>query len=189
VHHAVDQDLRGQVQIPGRQFALLDPGLDRRQAGNHVRQLQAQPQHRDLGRQVLQMAADLRGDRAREILAQMTPQYAFWGSVVPLYPARHSRTLELIGLVLRLAKYAEMNFKNAFATLRPNERSPQIQPMIQTPIHGSFPSGHSTEATAVARVLYELVIEGSTATAAEKRQLSEQLFRQAAKLQPHLYLF
>jgi hypothetical protein len=88
----------------------------------------------------------------------------------------------LIGLVLRLAKYAEMNFKNAFATLRPNERSPQIQPMIQTPIHGSFPSGHSTEATAVARVLYELVIEGSTATAAEKRQLSEQLFRQAARI-------
>ena len=103
--------------------------------------------------------ADLRADRAREIVAQMAPQYAFWGSVVPLYPARHARTLEVLNLVLRLAKYAEMNFKNAFGVLRPNELSPQIQPMIQTPVHASFPSGHCTECFAVARVLYELVSE------------------------------
>jgi hypothetical protein len=126
--------------------------------------------------------ADLRGDRAREIVSQMTPQYAFWGSVVPIYPARHRRTLELIGLVLRLAKYAEMNFKNAFAVLRPHELSPQIQPMIQTPAHGSFPSGHCTECFAVARVLYELVSENSGAGQAATDQLHEQLFRQAARI-------
>jgi len=125
--------------------------------------------------------ADLRTDRAREIVAQMTPQYAFWGSVVPLYPARHQRTLELLGVVLRLAKYAEMNFKNAMSVRRPNEYSPQIQPMIQTPIHGSLPSGHSTEAHAVARVLYELMQGGRPLTPASQ-QLREQLMRQAARI-------
>ena len=54
--------------------------------------------------------------------------------------------------------------------------------MIQTPIHGSFPSGHCTECFAVARVLYELVSETSAAGAAAKRQLREQLLRQAARI-------
>jgi membrane-associated phospholipid phosphatase len=127
--------------------------------------------------------ADLRGDRAREILAQVTPQYAFWGSVVPIYPVRHGKTLELIGLVLRLAKYAEMSFKNAFAVLRPHELSPQVQPMIQTPAHGSFPSGHSTECFAVARYC-ELVTETSPLppNAPQRQQLRAMLLRQAARI-------
>jgi membrane-associated phospholipid phosphatase len=124
--------------------------------------------------------ADLRADRAREIVAQMTPQYAFWGSVVPLYRPRHQRTLELIHLVLRLAKYAEMNFKHTFAVRRPHELSPQVQPMIQTPAHGSFPSGHATEAFAVARVLLELVTEAGGGAGVP--QLREQLMRQAARI-------
>ncbi|MEP7329239.1 MAG: PA-phosphatase, partial [Betaproteobacteria bacterium] len=101
--------------------------------------------------------ADLRADRAREILAQTAPQYAFWGSVVPLYQARHPRTLELLHLALSLAKCAEMNFKNALCVRRPHEYSAQVQPMLKTPIHGSLPSGHSTEAHTVAYVLSELV--------------------------------
>jgi membrane-associated phospholipid phosphatase len=136
--------------------------------------------------------ADLRADRAREIAAQKAPQYAFWGSVLPLYPARHRRTYELIRLALRLAKSAEMNFKNALVVRRPHEYSPQIQPMIQTPIHGSLPSGHSTEAFIVARVLLELAIagavksSGTTGTAppsnAARQQLRGLLMRQAARI-------
>jgi hypothetical protein len=57
----------------------------------------------------------------------------------------------------------------------------QIQPMIQTPIHGAFPSGHCTEAHAVARVLYELV-QTAGATAAALTRLREQLMRQAARI-------
>ncbi len=125
--------------------------------------------------------ADLRADRAREIVAQMSPQYAFWGSVVPLYPARHPYTLELVGMVLRLAKYAEMNFKHALCVRRPNEYSPQVQPMIQTPIHGSLPSGHSTEAHAVARVLGKLV-EVAVPPAPAVLQLRQLLMRQAVRI-------
>lgn len=136
--------------------------------------------------------ADLRADRAREIAAQKAPQFAFWGSVLPLYPARHRRTLELMRLALRLAKFAEMNFKNALVVRRPHEYSPQIQPMIQTPNHGSLPSGHATEAFIVARVLNALVLAGAVKSSiaagtsapgnAVKRQLTELLLQQAARI-------
>ena len=83
--------------------------------------------------------------------------------------------------MLRLAKYAEMNFKNAFAVRRAHELSPQVQPpMIPTPTHGSFPSGHGTEAFAVARVLFALVSTGGTKPAQD--QLRELLMRQAARI-------
>ena len=89
---------------------------------------------------------------------------AFWGSVVPLYRQRHRRTLELLHIALRLAKYAEMNFKHALCVRRPHEYSPQIQPIIQTPDHGALPSGHATEAFIVARLLLELVSQAAPAS-------------------------
>jgi hypothetical protein len=112
----------------------------------------------------------------------MTPQYGFWGSVVPLYAQRHRRTLELIHIALRLAKYAEMNFKHALCVRRAHEYSPQIQPMIQTPNHGSMPSGHSTEAFIVARVLLELVSTLKAPLSAEVMQLRQLLLAQAARI-------
>ncbi|MGH7004941.1 MAG: phosphatase PAP2 family protein, partial [Alphaproteobacteria bacterium] len=53
--------------------------------------------------------------------------------------------------------FVEMRFKHAFACRRPHELSPQIQPMIQTPSHGAFPSGHATEAFISAFVLWTLL--------------------------------
>jgi hypothetical protein len=49
-----------------------------------------------------------------------------------------------------------MRFKHALACARPADMSPQIQPMVLTPGHGSLPSGHSTQAYVIARVLQQL---------------------------------
>ena len=46
--------------------------------------------------------SDLREDRAAEILTQLGPQYAFWGSVVYLHPDKTRKTIELIDTALRL---------------------------------------------------------------------------------------
>jgi hypothetical protein len=100
--------------------------------------------------------ADLREDRAAEILVQMTPPLAFWCSLASLHPIRHRWTMELIDVALRFANTIEMRFKHALASLRPHEYSPQIQPMILTPGHSSYPSGHSTEAHMVALILRRL---------------------------------
>ena len=128
--------------------------------------------------------ADLREDRASEILAQLGPQYAFWSSIVPLHPTRTKWTLELLDTALRLANYVEMRFKHALACPRPVLLSPQIQPIILTPGHGSLPSGHSTEAHMVASVLWKLcqTVVNSVGTGVSANDWCIQLMRQAARI-------
>jgi membrane-associated phospholipid phosphatase len=132
--------------------------------------------------QLVEAYADLREDRAAEILAQTSPQYAFWSSIVNLHPTRTRWTWELIDTALRFATSVEMRFKHALACRRPHEHSPQIQPMILTPSHGTLPSGHSTEAHLVAYLLVKLLASTPAMPAANEPVLREQLMRQAARI-------
>jgi hypothetical protein len=118
--------------------------------------------------------AELRAERATEILAQIPPQFAFFGSIINLQPHRHRHTIELLVTALQLAVFAEMRFKHALACRRPVDYSAQVQPMIVTPGHGSFPSGHSTQAYIAAEVLRQLT--GPTS------QQVDQLQRQAQRI-------
>jgi membrane-associated phospholipid phosphatase len=118
--------------------------------------------------------AELRSDRGSEVLTQMVPQIPFWASITGLQAHKHKYTLELIGLSLSLASHVEMRFKHAFACQRPVDLSPQIQPMIPTPGHASWPSGHATEAFMVSTVLQALLPHGA--------KYKEQLERQAARI-------
>ena len=93
--------------------------------------------------------AELRNERATEIMAQIDPPYAFWSSIIYMHPDRTRRTFELINMVLQFCVYVEMRFKHALACWRPVEYNAQVQPMITTPGHGSFPSGHATQVYAV----------------------------------------
>ena len=122
---------------------------------------------------LLDAYSDLREDRASEILSELTPQYAFWSSVVNLHPDRTKKTLELLDAALRLATFVEMRIKHALGVRGPNELSSQVQPIILTPGHGSFPSGHSTENHMIARI-WELRGGGAA--------LGEQLMREAARI-------
>jgi hypothetical protein len=119
--------------------------------------------------------ADLREDRASEIIAQLDAPLAFWSSVVNLHPDRRRWTLELLAAAIRLAGHAEMRFKHALACRRPVELSPQIQPMVLTPMHGALPSGHSCEAFVAAYVLWRLIADPTP-------QRCGQLLRQAARI-------
>ena len=83
--------------------------------------------------------AELRNERATEIMAQIDPQYAFWSSIIYMHPDRTKRTFELINMVLQFCVYVEMRFKHALACWRPVEYNAQVQPMITTPGHGSLP--------------------------------------------------
>jgi len=101
--------------------------------------------------------ADLRGDRIAEIFTQLNGGIAFLTSIPFLQPARTPWTYELLGAALRLANFTEMRFKQALACRRPMEFSPQVQPIILTPSHGSLPSGHATETFISAYVLWMLL--------------------------------
>ena len=124
--------------------------------------------------------AELRDERATEIMAQIDPPYAFWSSIVYMHPDRTRRTFELINMVLQFCVYVEMRFKHALACWRPVEYNAQVQPMITTPGHGAFPSGHATQAHAVAHVLKAL-LDLDPSKAAHLRVI-DQLDRQAARI-------
>lgn len=97
--------------------------------------------------------ADLRGERASEVLAQAVPQTANWSAIAGLMPDRHRFTWELLGIGLRFAMMTVMRFKRALGCPRPMEYSALVQPMILTPGYTAFPSGHATESYFVAEFL------------------------------------
>ena len=127
--------------------------------------------------------ADLRGDRGAEILAQMGLPVPFWASITGMLDHRHKKTLQLMALAFALANHVEMRFKQIFAIVRPVELSPQIQPMIPTPGHGAYPSGHATEAFTVATLLNALLRAArpgkahAAGHAATQLQLQRQAYR------------
>jgi membrane-associated phospholipid phosphatase len=128
--------------------------------------------------------ADLRADRLNEIVAQFGFPLSFWASLIGLHAHRHGKTLQLLDLTISLAIHVEMRFKHIFANVRPVEFSPQVQPVIATPGHGSWPSGHSTEAFIVATVLEALFNAASAvgATTGNGTASREQLQRLAARI-------
>lgn len=127
--------------------------------------------------------AELRAERRDEILAQMTEPYAFLASVAGLRADRHRHTFQLLACAMQVAIQVDMRMKAEFACWRPGELSPQVQPMISTPGHGSFPSGHATEIFTAATVLRGLVEQAQAARpAAYHRALGAQLDRLAARI-------
>ena len=122
--------------------------------------------------------SELRADRGSEILAQAAPsQVGFWAPIIGMQPHMHRWTQELVALGLSMTVSVEMRMKHMFAVPRPVSLSPQIQPMIPTPGHGSWPSGHSTECFMVARLLQTL-LEAANGTGA---RYEAQLQRFAAR--------
>ena len=77
--------------------------------------------------------AELREERAAEILTQIDNQYCFWGAIVSVHADRLRRTKELIDAAVQMSVLVEMRFKHELACWRPADYSFQVQPMITTP--------------------------------------------------------
>jgi len=102
-------------------------------------------------------AAALRPDRMSEIVTQLSQPTAYFAMLLNLQPGRHRYTFELMSTVFKLSTFASMQFKHHFRVLRPADRSPLVQPIINTPRHGSYPAGHATQCAFVATVLTAVV--------------------------------
>ena len=100
--------------------------------------------------------ATVRLERIPEILTQAPGPIAFYAALLKLQPERHARTLELLACAQQFATFAVMRFKHALACPRPADYSALVQPLIATPGHSSFPSGHSTQSYCLSRVLRSL---------------------------------
>jgi membrane-associated phospholipid phosphatase len=104
----------------------------------------------------LRAAMDLRADRMVEILAQQGDMLSFFGAQLPLSAQRRPATALLLAVVYEVVAAQEMRIKHLCSVPRPVDLSPRIQPVIQTPGHSAYPSGHATEAHAFATVLAAL---------------------------------
>jgi hypothetical protein len=125
---------------------------------------------------LVQSWAELREERAAEVLAQIDNQVAFLGAVTGLNATKHRWTMEWLNAGLQLAIAVEMRFKHAFACARPCDLSQQVQPIITTPLHGTYPMGHCVQAFLVAYALQRLIGWGPAHPG------TTQLQRQAARI-------
>lgn len=100
--------------------------------------------------------ADLRDDRVGEIHVQLDDMLSFFGALAHLDLGRRKYTLLLLDIARSLAIYVETPMKFFCPAVRPNEYAMEVQPMIQTPDHSTYPSGHAMEAFAIATVLHRL---------------------------------
>jgi hypothetical protein len=100
--------------------------------------------------------ADLRTDRLPEIYEQVDTLLPFFGALTHLDTGRRKYTLMLLDAARQLAIHVESPVKFYCRQARPSDYAMEVQPVVQTPDHSAFPSGHSTEAYAIATVLHRL---------------------------------
>ncbi len=124
----------------------------------------------------VQSWAELRDERAAEILAQIDNQYAFIASVTGLNVSRKRWTMEWLTIVVQFTIAVESKFKHAFACYRPVDLSPQVQPIVTTPGHSAYPMGHAAQAFATMVALCGLLRLKTNSKA------YKQLYRQARRI-------
>jgi membrane-associated phospholipid phosphatase len=109
----------------------------------------------------LRSAMDLRADRMSEILSQTDGFSAFFAAQMPYGLNRRPYTVHLIGALYDTVIGVEQRMKHLSSVPRPVDLSPRIQPVIATPGHSAYPSGHATEAFAHATILSALRLSGT----------------------------
>jgi hypothetical protein len=65
--------------------------------------------------------------------------------------------MEWLTMAIQFTIVVESMFKHAFACYRPVDLSPQVQPIITTPGHSSYPMGHAAQAFATVVALAGLL--------------------------------
>jgi membrane-associated phospholipid phosphatase len=114
--------------------------------------------------------ADLRFDRIPETNTQIFDKLSFFGLTSRLDAGARLHTLELLAVVQSLTYHIEMLIKHACWSARPVDYSASVQPIIQTPDHSSYPSGHAAESFAIATVLSYLMDPSRTTQEAVEGQ-------------------
>ena len=99
---------------------------------------------------------DLRADRIGEILLHVDDIVSAFSAVSAFDLPACEATAEFVALTQDVAILVEMQVKHFLRSPRPIAFSDRIMPVIDTPDHSTFPSGHATEAFAIATVLARL---------------------------------
>jgi hypothetical protein len=98
-----------------------------------------------------------RPKRAAAIRAQAGDFTTYFGDLLGASPASRPNTWALILIGLQLAGLVTSRFKLVFKWPRPAQVWPAIEPMIDTPPHPAYPSGHAMQAWLIAGLMSRLV--------------------------------
>ncbi|WP_185968597.1 phosphatase PAP2 family protein [Paracoccus sp. M683] len=125
--------------------------------------------------------ADLRLERLPEIIAQAQDIVPFFAPLLPFLGAPQTRrVVSLLAVTDAVTSSIVQRVKLLIGCRRPLLFSDRLQPLIDTPTHGSYPSGHATQAFSMATILAALNRSqpgGEVVPAADN-----QLFRMAARI-------
>jgi len=102
-------------------------------------------------------ASDQRDDRMSEILTQAEGLWPFWTAITNIDSTNAPATAELIQTLLEATHLMVMRLKYALKAVRPVDLSSALGPIIPTPGHGSFPSGHATVSFMFAGIMERLL--------------------------------
>ena len=157
--HAVCGELHSRLAVHGKQVWLVEPPAVK---SAKAQGLIAVPDAKamaaakvDMSEQVdsVMRAAIEREDRLPEILSQAVALWPFFESVTGVQLSRAPAFAELLTSVEDWIVKVLMLLKHEVAAHRPVRASSMIMPLIQTPGHGSLPSGHATQAAFNAEIL------------------------------------
>jgi membrane-associated phospholipid phosphatase len=203
---AVSGELHSRLQVHGRSVWLVEPPAAASGSANATLRAQrlidvpdladleaAEPapgQRRDQGytadEQIdrVMRAAVEREDRLPEILIQARGLWPFFQSITGVQLERVPAFFDLLIALESWTLRALMQIKHHIAAPRPVERSSLVMPLIDTPGHGSLPSGHATQAAFNAELLSLLMYhdaEGRPLAAPQNRtDLLDRFARRAA---------
>ncbi|WP_375281818.1 phosphatase PAP2 family protein [Pseudooctadecabacter sp.] len=106
---------------------------------------------------LMKEAAHLRADRLPEIVDQIGTVLPYLAQTLRLGGGHAPMASLLSAAVQAAASKISYQVKFQFSAPRPVQFSTGLRPVIQTPGHSSYPSGHATESYALATVLYGLM--------------------------------
>lgn len=102
-------------------------------------------------------AAIEREDRMPEIISQCEDVWSYFHAAAGLVPGTAPHLAELMQTAWGWAELAVMALKHHMQVLRPFQRNSLILPVIETPGHGSLPSGHATMAAMTAQLFIDVL--------------------------------
>lgn len=98
-----------------------------------------------------------REERDQEVRAQAGDFTTYFADILGTSPASRPNTWTLVLVGLQLAGLITARFKLHYKMPRPAQVWPAIEPMIDTPPHPAFPSGHGMQAHLIARLIGHVV--------------------------------
>jgi len=105
-------------------------------------------------REILEVS-DERDKRYAEIIDQHGAEgvIKYWLRMLHITPGNAPATHQLVRIARRLGEHVVMCLKEHYHVARPSHVCPAIMPMVDVPLHPSFPSGHALQSRLISLCL------------------------------------